>query len=166
MEEIKEDLDRSLPSHRIFSKTFYLHLLLECFQTNRIEVLPTYLKLFSSSMGHKNPSQQPLLVESKLICTFYRGLYEQKFVEAEKDAEESMEEGSEEKARNDPILKKQFVEELEEVMGLYGTQGKEHVGKFIFEALDYEREVNESQDSLEVIKQLGTYLKFKKYPYT
>jgi hypothetical protein len=166
VEEIKDDLDRSMPSHRIFSKTFYLHLLLECFQTNRIEVLPTYLKLFSLSMSYKNISQQPLLAESKLISTFYRGLYEQKFVEVEQDEEESMDEATDEKARNEPILKKQFVEELEEVMGLYGMQGREHVSKFISEVLDYEKEVNESQESFETIKKLGAHLKFKKYPYT
>ena len=52
-EYLTDDLDAALRKGRTFSKSFYLGILNDCFINNKIEVLPTYIRLFNSSFNYR-----------------------------------------------------------------------------------------------------------------
>lgn len=177
-EELREELDLKLQKGRLFSKNFYLGILYECFQNNKIEVLPTYIKLFNSSIEYKNIQHlSNLLREGKLISMFYKGLYENNFVnndatEFEEDDEEMedvsmLDNKNIQKPSHETLLKKQFIEELEEVMNLYHKEDGSNslLNQYLAEILLQPQAVGRTTDYEDILKKLEPYLSYKKYPY-
>ena len=175
-EYLTEELDAGLRKERMFNKSFYLGILNECFLHNKIEVLPIYLRLFNSSFNYKNFNHlADLIKEGKLISLFYKGLYENKFVIKEKseiDEDEEMEDIAtsnkvDDKPFAETLLKKQFIEELEEVMNLHnGDQEISNLAnKYISKELDYQRPLDTSFDLWSTLEQTASHLKYKNYPY-
>ena len=139
-ELLTDELEEKYTPGRVFSKNFYLGLLYECFHSNKIEVLPTYIKLFNCCMDYKNKNcLKNLTKEGKLISMFYKGLYEDHFVstdEFEVEDDDDMDMSSQSrtirrsssmsedvkssnKLQQEPLIKKQFIEEVEEIMNQY-----------------------------------------------
>ena len=176
-EDLTEELEGNLNKHRAFNKNFYLGILNECFLNNKIEVLPVYIKLFNSSVEFKNSENiKDLIKEGKLICTFYKGLYENKFnineQRLDEDDDEEMEDVNSTQASklqsqyNEVLLKKEFVEELEEVLDIYNKD--ESVTKilddYISNEMNSELGINDISYS-DIMRQIGTRLNYKKYPF-
>lgn len=170
-EDLTEELDEKLQKTRLFSKNFYLGILYECFKTNKIEVLPIYLRLFNSSTAPQNP-QNFLLKQGKLLSLFYKGLYENIEIEDNIDDmedEEDMDDdntGYKEKKVQETLVKRQFLEELEDVMGANKDDSEaQRLKQHLTDALFYTDPVDPTSVSVDGFKKLGPYLNYKNYPY-
>ena len=106
---------------------------------------------------------------------FYKGLYENKFMlkeRLEEDEDEEMEDiytskNTSEKPHVETLLKKQFIEELEEVMNLHnGTQDISGLAnKYISKELDYQNPIDSSFSLSDTLMHIATHLKYKNYPF-
>mmetsp|Transcript_5336 Transcript_5336/g.6354 ORF Transcript_5336/g.6354 Transcript_5336/m.6354 type:complete len:214 (+) Transcript_5336:3836-4477(+) len=179
-EELTDELDEGLQKRRMLSKNFYLGILNECFIYNKIEALPLYIRLFNSSVDHKNSLHlTDLINEGKLISLFYKGLYENKFTMKEKSEDDENDDNDEDmedevvfpkvtyKPSSETLLKKPFIEELEEVMNLYNKKDDvtNLVDYYIQHEIDYESPVDASFKLHKIFDQIAFHLKYKNYPY-
>ena len=108
---------------------------------------------------------------------FYKGLYENNFVNNEStefdEEDEDMEDVSmldtqtAPKHPHETLLKKQFIEELEEVLNLYHKEDESNsqLKEYLAEVLQDPQSVSGSTDYTEILKKLEPYLSYKKYPY-
>lgn len=157
-EDVVDELEEALNKHRILNKTFFLEVVNECFRNNKIEALPIYIKLFYNSMDFNHLiRQKDLLTEGILVTSFYKGLYDTKFDTLNRqklDEDEDLDDVN----QNEPLLKKEFIEELQEVLTMRSKDIDAQNNTLYSELLG-------TTDVTSMEGCIGTYLKLKKFQY-
>jgi major membrane immunogen (membrane-anchored lipoprotein) len=173
-EALVSDFEDEYESIRTFNKEFNLSILFECFQNNKIDILPIYLRLFTNSMEHKdNANLTTLVKQGKLISMFYKGIYQNEFIKQKSPDSEFEDDEMDDSAdlslkiHHETLVNQQFVEELEEAMSLHNNNSdfKMYLNTYLEDSLLYTSSVDESGLATEASEKLGSYLIYKKYPY-
>jgi len=136
-------------------------------------------------MDYKNKNcLKNLTKEGKLISMFYKGLYEDHFVstdEFEVEDDDDMDMSSQSrtirrsssmsedvkssnKLQQEPLIKKQFIEEVEEIMNQY-TIDHNILQKTSEKFLDYRNSLSNPSELSKMLRTMGTDLNYKNEAY-